>query len=362
MQDYGRKQWKIVWCKSKKVISADLIGIVIILLYLHIMGVSINCQQLSKERHPYIRFEHVLKTNFLLQEKVTQLTAELTQERLKTKSYELKILEHQVAIDQQSEFMKKKVEDCDMLKETIATLTITIKGIAQVKQERKVLQQENQQLEGLLSLSNSEIEVLKQSEIKLRLGANNTDVDIDDESSHGEEESLTESCDYQANEYSYRTENDGYLATAVVNDHCRDIDSALEKGYFVNRLLEPTVVSDIENDISDKSMEKLDGEENNCLTDLSDSECDYGNLSGNSRDISNNGSVESNSTVIKDYDSDYWLSDMSGMNISEVSIANLYILQGYNFNKSTIYVNKEELAIELLEFAYQNHTILKERM
>jgi len=130
MQNLSHKQWKIAWCKSKKGFSADFIGIVVLLVYLNIMGISINRQQLSKVKQPYIPFEHVLKTNFLLQEQVSQLTAALTLAHSQVESYKSRISEHQVAIDQQRAFMKKTIEDYDMLKETIATLTDTVKEVA----------------------------------------------------------------------------------------------------------------------------------------------------------------------------------------------------------------------------------------
>jgi len=138
-----REQWLIAWEKMDrsgllyfKRYCAALIYIVII-ISIATMGYS------ARNRQEDVPFEHVLKSNFLLHEKLSKVTEALNIAESKNTEYQETIRALRENIKQHAEFMKGYDDDNNRMKETLKTLTNTFDDYAQLQQNKRKLHQEN---------------------------------------------------------------------------------------------------------------------------------------------------------------------------------------------------------------------------
>jgi len=168
-----------------------------------------------------------------------------------------------------------------------------------MKQEQKVLQQENRQLELCLKESNIEIEVLKKKDAKSRNGVRDIEVFDDEESSIRVENILTQSCIQNLNvhEDSNKKGEVVSIEKALVHEQYSDSIDPLVTGTSNDQLIgEHTVVSDIASDTSDASTLVSDDEAYTDLVDILDSDSEYDSS------IRNNSGMKLPSIVGDDYE------------------------------------------------------------
>ena len=125
------------------------------------MGIKI------KKEYPraYIRFEHVLKKNFLLQEEVSQLYEQLSAALSLVSEKERQIEEHIVDSAKRTEEMKQVIrgaqEVVNVNNEKTATIEDIVKTIEREKQKNKEVYQENIKLSVKLRESETNIKALR---------------------------------------------------------------------------------------------------------------------------------------------------------------------------------------------------------